>query len=53
VAKGAVMIDFGETQVFEGEMAHAGKSRVDVDRAVTDIIEEFSELVFCHGLGYR
>jgi len=53
VTQGAVVIDLGEAQVFEGEMAHADECRIGVNRALANIVEEFSELVFCHGLGYR
>ena len=48
VAQGAVMIDFGETDILEGHVTHSGESRIHVNRAPSDIIEKFSELVFCH-----
>jgi len=48
VAQGAVMIDFGETDILEGHVAHADESRIHVNCASANIVEKFSELVFCH-----
>ena len=51
VAQCAVMIDLGETEIFEGQVTHAGESGIGVDRAAANIIEKFPELVFCHWTG--
>ena len=48
VAQGAMMIDFGETQVFEGHVAHAGKRRVDIHCAVAHLLEQRPELILIH-----
>jgi hypothetical protein len=51
VAQGAVMIDLGETEILEGHVTQADESRLNVNRAGANIVEKYSELVFCHGTG--
>jgi hypothetical protein len=48
VPQGAMVVDFGEAQVFKGEMAHADESRIHIDCAAAHVVKELTELVFGH-----
>ena len=48
VPQGAMMIDLGETQVFKGHVAHARDGGIDIDRAVTNLLEQGTELILVH-----
>jgi hypothetical protein len=43
ISQSAVMIDFGETQIFERQMAEAGDGVVRREFAFTDLHEEFAD----------
>src|ERR1039458_1627603 len=43
-----MMIDLGETQVFKGHVAHARDGGIDIDRAVTNLLEQGTELILVH-----
>jgi hypothetical protein len=51
VAKRAVVVDFGEAEVFERQVTDAFEGIVDVSGTGSDIFEEGAELVFTHDLG--
>jgi len=44
------MVDFGEAEVFEGEVAEAIDSIVGGEAAAADVIEEFAERLGVHGV---
>jgi hypothetical protein len=43
LAKGAVMIDLGKSQVFEGQVAEAVDGVVGRELLLSDLVEEFAE----------
>src|ERR1017187_2507108 len=48
VPQGAMVIHLGEAQVFKGHVAHARDGGIDIDRAVTDLLEQGTELILVH-----
>jgi hypothetical protein len=48
-AQGTMMIDFGKTQVFEGEVAQTIYSVVGHEFAVADLFEKFADGFGVHG----
>ena len=48
VAEGAVVIDFGEAEVLEGQVAHAREGAIDFEFARADLLEHGAQLVLIH-----
>jgi hypothetical protein len=48
VAEGAVMVNFGEANVFERHVPHFVKRGFDVGGAAADVFEEVPQIVFVH-----
>ena len=47
VAQGAVVVDLGEAQVFERQVPHAVKRRIDIRRPAAHVFEQGPQSVFC------
>ena len=50
VAQAAVVIDFGEAEVFKRQVTHALHRGVDFERAVADLIEQRAQVILIHTL---
>jgi hypothetical protein len=50
VAKRAVMVDIGEPQIFERQMAHPMQRRIDIGCTGTHVFEQRPQLIFRHPL---
>ena len=48
MAKGAMVVHFGETQVFKRHVPQASHGRIDIYRAGAHLFEEGAQLVLIH-----
>ena len=48
MAHGAMVVDVGESQIFERQVPHAMKRRIDIRGPAADFFEENAEFIFRH-----